>query len=585
MKQHLSLLSLAAAIVIEICPATTPAQLMDGQPTNETQLAARRENFPANTNLPSVFFIGDSTVRNGRGNGAGGQWGWGDQIAPFFDTSKINVVNRALGGTTTRTYYRDFWTRTLALMKPGDVVLMQFGTNGGEINDAARARGEIHGIGDETQDITNLVTKKFETVHSFGWYEMKMVEEARAKGVTPIICSLIPRNVWHDGVVVRPADDSAANWAKAAAKAAHVPFIDLHEIIARRYDSLGEEKVKDLFVANAGPHTSLAGAQTNAICVVAGLKALPENPLAKYFSNEAGAVTTVNLSQPEPARVAGGIRAAEDERPVVDASKLAVETIANAKLPTLHLVGDSTVKAGGSGLGLIGWGERIKPFFDTNKINVVNDAIGGRSARTYFNEGRWQKVADTLKPGDFVAIQFGHNDQGRIGDPANKHRADGKGIGDETVEDTLADGSKEQVHTFGWYMSKFAADAKAHGATLIICSPIPHKQRWKHGRDFEALAEWDKQVADKNGVIFLDLTMVVTDAYKKAGAEKVETYFADKGTHTSDAGAQLNAACVVAGLKSLSGNPLGKYFSEQGNAIPPYRPSVETVTNPPAKSE
>ena len=272
----------------------SPAQLVDGQPKNETQISARKENVPANTNLPSLFLIGDSTVRNGRGDGGGGQWGWGDQLAAFFDTSKINVVNRALGGTTTRTFHRDFWPRTLALMKRGDVVIMQFGTNGGAVNDASRARGEIHGIGSETQDITNLVTKKFETVHSFGWYEMQMVAEARAQGVTPVICSLIPRNSWRDGKVPRPGADSQAGWAAQAATAASVPFIDLHEIIAQQYDLLGQEKVKDLFVVNAGPHTSLAGAQTNAICVVAGLKALQENPVAKYFSETAKGVLPAN---------------------------------------------------------------------------------------------------------------------------------------------------------------------------------------------------------------------------------------------------------------------------------------------------
>jgi lysophospholipase L1-like esterase len=275
------------------------AQLVDGQPKNETQISARRENFPANTNLPSLFLIGDSTVRNGRGDGGGGQWGWGDQLAPFFDTSKINVVNRALGGTTSRTFYRDFWARTLALIKPGDFLLMQFGTNGGQINDASRARGELHGIGDETQDITNLVTKKFETVHTFGWYEMKMIAEARAKGATPMICSLIPRNAWRDGKIARPGTDSAANWARDAAKAANAPFIDLNEIVARQYDSLGQEKVNELFVANAGPHTSLAGAQTNAICVVAGLMALRENPLAQFFSENAKGVLPADFSQPK----------------------------------------------------------------------------------------------------------------------------------------------------------------------------------------------------------------------------------------------------------------------------------------------
>lgn len=281
--------------IIFVSAAAFAADLVDGQPKNETQISARKENFPANTNLPSLFLIGDSTVRNGRGDGGSGQWGWGDHLAPFFDTSKINVVNRALGGTTTRTYYRDFWQKTLSLMKPGDVVILQFGTNGGPINDASRARGEIHGIGPESQDITNQVTGKFETVHSFGWYEMQMVAEARAKGVTPIICSLIPRNSWHGEKVSRPGADSPARWAAQAAAAAKAPFIDLYEIIARRYDSLGQQKVNELFVANAGPHTSLAGAQTNAICVVSGLKALKEIPVAKYFSEKAAGITTAEI--------------------------------------------------------------------------------------------------------------------------------------------------------------------------------------------------------------------------------------------------------------------------------------------------
>jgi lysophospholipase L1-like esterase len=275
---------------------------------------------------------------------------------------------------------------------------------------------------------------------------------------------------------------------------------------------------------------------------------------------------------------AAGFLRAQDERPVVDASKVSVEKIANAALPTFHIVGDSTVKSGGTGAGLWGWGERITPFFDTNKINVINHAIGGRSARTFFNEGRWQKVLDAIKPGDFVIVQFGHNDQGRIGDPAMKGRPDGKGIGDETVEDIKPDGTEELVHTFGWYMAKFTTDAQAKGATVILVSPIPHKQHWENGRDFASIADWDEQVAKKNGALYFDLTMVVTDAYKKVGAEKVATFFADKGTHTSDLGAQFNAACVVAGLKSLTGDPLENYFSDKGNAIKVYQPSDQTAS-------
>ena len=272
--------------------------------------------------------------------------------------------------------------------------------------------------------------------------------------------------------------------------------------------------------------------------------------------------------------VAGFLFAAEKKRPAADAPASAAGKPANSGLPTFFIVGDSTVRSGGTGAGLWGWGERIAPLFDAQKINVVNQAIAGRSARTFYTEGRWQKVLDALKPGDFVIIQFGHNDQGRIGDPAAKGRPDGKGIGPETVEDTKADGTKELVHTFGWYMAKYVTDGKAKGATVVLCSPIPHKQRWETGRDFDSIAQWDKQVADANGGLFFDLTLVVTEAYKKVGRDKVETFFADKGTHTSDLGAQFNAACVVAGLKSLKDDPLEKFFSEKGKAVEAYKPAT-----------
>jgi hypothetical protein len=177
---------------------------------------------------------------------------------------------------------------------------MQFGTNGGAVNDASRARGELHGIGNETQDITNLVTGNFETVHTFGWYEKQMIADARNKGATAMVCSLIPRNSWKNGRAARNGSDSAAGWARDAANSVNAPFIDNNEIIARLYDELGQEKVNALFVAGQGPHTSLAGAETNAICVVAGLKGLKENPLAKFLSENGSAVAPADLSLPAP---------------------------------------------------------------------------------------------------------------------------------------------------------------------------------------------------------------------------------------------------------------------------------------------
>src|SRR5207244_3962842 len=106
--------------------AQPPATTTDPRPSSQIILPE-----PANAKLPSLILIGDSTVRNGRddgqGKGADGQWGWGNPIAAAFDPAKINVVNRAIGGLSSRTYLTGgHWERTLAFVKAGDVVLMQF---------------------------------------------------------------------------------------------------------------------------------------------------------------------------------------------------------------------------------------------------------------------------------------------------------------------------------------------------------------------------------------------------------------------------------------------------------------------------
>lgn len=520
---------------------------------------------PANPALPSLFLIGDSTVRNGRDDGQGkgpaGQWGWGNPVAAYFDTARINVVNRAVGGLSSRTYLTSgHWERTLALVKPGDFVIMQFGHNDeAPVNDTKRARGTINGTGNEAEEIDNLITKKHEVVHTYGWYLRKYVNEARAKGATPIICSLIPRKNWdEEGKIVRNKNNYAG-WAAEVAAQEKIGFIDLNEEVARQYDELGREAVMKLFpttTPDEHTHTNWAGAVLNARTIVNALKALPNHQLASFLIAKEPSITP-------PAATA--LKSAEDERPVVDASKVREEKPVNPKLPTFFIVGDSTVKSGGN-KGMFGWGEVIAPFFDATKINVVNHAIGGRSSRTFFTEGRWAKVVEQMKAGDFVIIQFGHNDGGRIGDPANKNRASVRGLGDETVEDTKPDGTKEQVHSFGWYMSRYIADAKAKGVTVILCSPIPHKDKWENGRDFAEFAEWDAELAKRNDVFYFDLTLLVSDGYKKLGMEKVGSFFADPRTHTTAAGAQFNAACVIAGLKGLKNDPLGVYFSDKANA-------------------
>src|SRR5438128_11945682 len=77
---------------------------------------------------PTLYIIGDSTVKNGQGKGGGGLWGWGDFIVNYVDTTKLRVENDALGGTSSRTFQtKGLWDKVLDKIQPGDFVIMQFG--------------------------------------------------------------------------------------------------------------------------------------------------------------------------------------------------------------------------------------------------------------------------------------------------------------------------------------------------------------------------------------------------------------------------------------------------------------------------
>lgn len=232
--------------------------------------------------------------------------------------------------------------------------------------------------------------------------------------------------------------------------------------------------------------------------------------------------------------------------------------------PVFYIIGDSTVKNGkGKGDGdLWGWGSFLDGYFDTSKVSVRNHALGGRSSRTFITERHWDVVLSTLKAGDFVIMQFGHNDGGPLDDTA-RARGTIKGTGEETADIYNPIMKKnETVHSYGWYLRKYVADIKARGATAIICSPIP-RNMWVDGKCLRASGDygkWAREVAEATGAYFIDLNNLIADEYDKLGSEEVGRFFPGDHTHTNAAGARLNVREVVEGLRRLGDRRLEGYL-------------------------
>lgn len=504
--------------------------------------------LPADPGLPSLVLVGDSTVRNGYGDGQGlgavGQWGWGQVLGRFMDPARCNLVNRAVGGLSSRTYRSSGqWAATRALLRPGDVLLIQFGHNDSSpVNDRQRARGTLRGTGPETLAIVNELTGRPETVATYGAYLRGYVAECRQLGVTPVLCTPVPRQRQDaQGRTLRDTE-RYAGWAAEVAREQGVALIDLDALVAARYDALGPVVLGMLFPRQPEDrvHTNWAGATLNAQVVRAQL--------------QSSSLVPVTWLKPDPVSVLP--MAAPPLRP---------------DRPTLHIVGDSTVRSNGQGGtpaldkldGHWGWGERLAPWLDAGQLQLVNHAIGGRSTRTFWREGRWARVRAQLKPGDVLLIQFGHNDSGRVGDPAAKQRGVLPGTGEDLTTEALPDGTLETVHSFGHYLARYLRETLDAGAIPVVLSPVPRKDRWEGERDFAEVAAWGREVAQREGALFVDLTLIVSEAYRRIGAGAVQALFSDARTHTNDAGARLNAECVAQALRTLPQGLLAPFVKAQ----------------------
>lgn len=496
---------------------------------------AEMARIPAGTsrkgNNPVLFLVGNSTMRNGTlGNGNNGQWGWGFFAHMFFDESKITVENQALGGTSSRTFYNRLWPDVRKGLRKGDWVIISIGHNDNGPYDSGRARASIPGIGTDTLNVTIKETGVKETVYTYGEYLRKYIRDCREVGANPILMSLTPRKAYDEqGKIIR-VDKTFGLWAKQVAEQEHVPYVDLNSISASKLDSYGEWKVGYMFYTDR-IHTSRFGAMMNARSAAEGLAQSNDPALAPLKAMMMNVALPVETCQREEGK------------------------------PVVFITGDSTVKNNDKDKdGMWGWGSQAYTVFDQKKITCVNSAKAGRSTRTFLNEGRWDKVYNSLQPGDYVLIQFGHNDIGPID---NQKMRGVIACAEDTnhVYKMENSGQYEVVYSFGWYLKKFIQDVREKGATPILLSLTPRNE-WPGGkieRRNDTYGKWYRQVAEETGVEFVDVHNITADFLDKKGQKKAAAYYNHDHTHTSLKGAQLNAQSVAKGLKK-NNSPLAKYL-------------------------
>ena len=218
--------------------------------------------------------------------------------------------------------------------------------------------------------------------------------------------------------------------------------------------------------------------------------------------------------------------------------------------PTVHLVGDSTMadKPDPARNPERGWGQALPRHLDTTRVAVRNHARNGRSSRSFIAEGRWDSVRVQLRPGDYVLIQFGHNDQKsedstRFTSPYTGYRRN---------------------------LERFVAESRAAGATPVLLSSIVRRKFNAAGvlEDTHGAYPWvARTVARETGTAFVDLQTLTEELVQRHGPTRSQALYVwttagqfpafpaarQDDTHLSPAGADSVARLAAGALKRVGG--------------------------------
>ncbi|TVY57641.1 Rhamnogalacturonan acetylesterase [Lachnellula cervina] len=230
----------------------------------------------------------------------------------------------------------------------------------------------------------------------------------------------------------------------------------------------------------------------------------------------------------------------------------------NPRVPTIWLAGDSTEAPKGGGNGTQGWGQYLQYSFLPSVALVNNSAIAGRSARSFTREGRFDTIASNVKPGDWVVIEFGHNDGGTppvnatVGD---KGRADCPGAGNETCT-TVYNNATEIVQTFPTYLKNATRKFLDKRAKVVLSSLTPNNP-WEFGNysyipNIFTYYTWlaaSELGGPSKGVYFVPHGQYAAQAMKNLGKETVDANYPMDHTHTAPYLADVVAQAFVLGVK------------------------------------
>jgi lysophospholipase L1-like esterase len=234
-------------------------------------------------------------------------------------------------------------------------------------------------------------------------------------------------------------------------------------------------------------------------------------------------------------------------------------------IPTLYIVGDSTstdqpLEPYNS------WGQMITAFFKPD-IGVANHGESGESLRGFLGERRWAKVMSVLKPGDYLLIQMGHNDQ----------KEKGEGVGAMT--------------TYKADLKRMIADARERGATPIVVTSMNRLTFGPEGKIANSLGDYPeavRQVAAEEHIALIDLNAMSKPFYEALGPLNAHLAFAGKDTtHHDNYGSYEFARCVAQGLKDAK-SPLAKYLIDLRPFDPAHPDPVASFaipSEPAAKAE